>query len=275
MAYPQPSMTPVIHADESTRAQFLVKVYQHLALAVVAFMGFETFLFATGIAQGIYDFLASSGGVAWLLILGGFTIVNMIASRSAHQLGNTGAQYGALFAIAAAEALIFAPFLYYVFKVAPSDGTTSVVSAAIVTAVGFAALSVVAMTTRKDLSFLRPLLLWGGVAAIGLIIAAVAFGFALGPLFSVAMIALAGASILYQTQQIVRSYPEWAYVGAAVSLFGSLMLLFWYVPAAVHPPLTGRRPRPASRHAIPAHRTRSASPGGFRMCCKFVSAVVA
>ena len=85
------------------------------------------------------------------------------------------------------------------------------------------------MTTRKDLSFLRPMLMWGGIVAIGLIIAAVIFGFTLGPLFSIAMIALAGASILYQTQQIVRKYPEWAYVGAAVSLFGSLMLMFWYV----------------------------------------------
>jgi FtsH-binding integral membrane protein len=229
MAYPQPSMTPVIHADENTRAQFLVKVYQHLALAVVAFMAIETVFFAVGIAEGIYNFLAASGGVAWLLILGGFTIVNMIASRSAHQLGNSGAQYGALFAMAAAQALIFAPFLYYVFNIAPSDGTTNVVSAAVVTIVGFAALSAVAMTTRKDLSFLRPILMWGAIVAIGLIVAAVAFNFSLGPLFSVAMIALAGASILYQTQQIIRSYPEWAYVGAAVSLFGSLMMMFWYI----------------------------------------------
>ncbi|MGI9596108.1 MAG: Bax inhibitor-1/YccA family protein [Acidimicrobiales bacterium] len=229
MAYPQPTMTPVIHADEDTRSRFLVRVYQHLGLAVLAFMAIETLFFTLGIAEGIYDFLAASGGVAWLLILGGFTIVNMIAGRSAHQLGNTTAQYGALFAMSAAEALIFAPFLYYVFKVAPTDGTTSVVSAAIVTAVGFAALTVVAMTTRKDLSFLRPMLMWGGIVAIGLIVAAVAFGFQLGAIFSLAMIALAGASILYQTQQIVRRYPEWAYVGAAVSLFGSLMMMFWYV----------------------------------------------
>ena len=61
------------------------------------------------------------------------------------------------------------------------------------------------------------------------IVAGVVFGFELGPLFSVAMIALAGASILYQTQQIVRQYPAWAYVGAAVGLFSSVMLLFWYV----------------------------------------------
>lgn len=229
MAYPQPTMTPVIHADESVRSRFLVQVYQHLALAVLAFVAIEALFFVTGIAQGIYDFLASSGGFAWLLILGGFTIVNVIASRSAHQLNNPTAQYGALFAMSAAEALIFAPFLYYVFNVSGGGGSTSVVSAAIVTLVGFAALTVVAMTTRRDLSFIRPLLMWGFIVALGLIVAAVVVGFELGPLFSVAMIGLAGASILYQTQQIVRRYPEWAYVGAAVSLFASLMMMFWYV----------------------------------------------
>ena len=64
MAYPNPTMTPVIHADEETRSQFLVRVYQHLALAVLAFIGFEALLFATGIAESIYDFLVATGGVA-------------------------------------------------------------------------------------------------------------------------------------------------------------------------------------------------------------------
>lgn len=228
MAYPHPTMTPVIHADEDTRSRFLVKVYQHLALAVLAFMAFETLLFATGIAEAMYNFLLRSS-VSWLLILGGFSIVGMISSRSAHQLDNPTAQYGALFAMAGAEALIFAPFLYFVFNSPNVDGATSVVSAAVITAVGFGALTAVAMTTRRDLSFLRPLVMWGGICALGLIVVAVLFDMTLGPIFSAAMIGLAGASILYQTQNIVRRYPEWAYVGAAVGLFGSLMTMFWYI----------------------------------------------
>ena len=62
-----------------------------LALAVLAFIAFETVLFVTGIAERLAVFLFEQGGVAWLLVLGGFTIVSMIASRSAHDLGNTGA----------------------------------------------------------------------------------------------------------------------------------------------------------------------------------------
>jgi hypothetical protein len=73
------------------------------------------------------------------------------------------------------------------------------------------------------------MLIWGGVAALVLILAAVLFGLSLGIWFSVGMIALAGGSILYQTQTIMRRYPAEAYVGAAVQLFASVMLLFWYV----------------------------------------------
>ena len=227
MAFAEPTFTPVVHADENTRANFLVKVYQHLALAVLAFIVFEAALFVTGLAEGFAEFLFERGGFAWLLILGGFTIVSAIASRSAHNLQNTSAQYGGLFLLAAAEAVIFAPFLYLAFN--QDGGQTTVASAAVVTLLGFGALSVVAFTTRKDLSFLKPIIMWGFIIALGLIVAAVLFGFELGIVFTIAMIGLAGGSILYQTQQIVRQYPEWAYVGAAVSLFASLMLLFWYV----------------------------------------------
>ena len=226
MAYAYRSNTPVIHRDEQTRAGFLVRVYQHLALAVLAFIAFEAVLFVTGIAEAIYEFLVANGGLTWLLILGGFMIVSMISTRSAHNIDNVGAQYGGLFLLAAAYSVLFAPMLYVAFN---TDGSGTVASAAVVTLLGFGGLSLVAFTTRRDLSFLRPMIMWGGLVAIGLIVAAVVFGFQLGIMFTIAMIALAGASILYQTQQIIRQYPEWAYVGAAVGLFASLMTLFWYI----------------------------------------------
>ena len=220
-------LVPVATLDAEARGAFLVRVYQHLLAAVVAFVAFETLLFATGLAERLYDFVAESRG-AWFLILGAFMIVSWLSTSAAHDLSNPGRQYGALFAIAAAEALIFAPFLYYVFNV-EGGGAVTVGAAAVVTALGFAGLTVVGLVTRRDLSFLRPLLLWGGIVALVLIVCALLFGFELGVWFSVAMIAFAGAVILYQTQTILRSYPEEAHVGAAVQLFASVMLLFWYV----------------------------------------------
>jgi FtsH-binding integral membrane protein len=228
MAMATPYPQPVATLDEDTRGAFLVKVYQHLLGAVVAFVLFETLLFATGMAKGIYDFVSGSGA-AWLLILGAFMVVNWMATSAAHDILNPSRQYAGLFGMAAGEALIFAPFLYYVFNVEGGGGAATVASAAAVTALGFAGLTAVGLFTRKDLSFLRPIVLWGFVMALVLIVAAVLFGLDLGVWFSLAMIGLAGASILYQTQTILRRYPEEAYVGAALQLFASVMTLFWYV----------------------------------------------
>ena len=224
-AYGNVALQPVATRDETTRGEFIVRVYQHLMGAILAFVAIEALLFLTGAAEALYDFV--SGGATWLLILGAFMVISWMATSAAHDILNPQRQYLGLFGIAAGEALIFAPFLYYVFEI--RDDATSVGVAAVITILGFAGLSAVAFTTRTDLSFMRPMLMWGGVAALLLIVGAILFGFELGVWFSVAMIAFAGGAILYQTQTIMRRYPAEAYVGAAVQLFASVMLLFWYV----------------------------------------------
>ncbi len=228
MAYASPlSTAPAISADEDTRGAFLVRVYQHVALAVVAFMAFETVLFVTGAAEALNTLLTGSS-LVWMLVLGVFYVANMMATKSAHNLENPGLQYAGLFGMAGAYSLIFAPFLYYVLN-SEGNGGGTVVQAATVTIAGFVGLTVVGMITRKDLSFIRPMIMFGGIMAIVLIGASLLFGLNLGVWFSVGMVALSGVSILYQTQNIVRTYPAWAHVGAAVSLFGSLMTMFWYI----------------------------------------------
>lgn len=216
---------PVARQAANVRAQFLSKVYIHLVAAVGAFLAVEVALFMGGAAEGLYNMLSRARGT-WLVMLGGFMVVNWIGSQAANNLANRQAQYLGLFGIAAAEAVIFAPFLYYVFN---TDGAGTVASAAAITVVGFALLTAVGMFTSKDLSVLRPLVMWGSIVALLAIVGSVIFGANLGVWFSVAMVGLAGAAILYQTQSIMKRYPEWAYVGAAVQLFGSLMTMFWYV----------------------------------------------
>jgi FtsH-binding integral membrane protein len=219
---------PVASLDETTRSAFIAKVYQHLGAAILAFVAFEALLINLGIAEALWNWLASSGGSAWLLVLGGFMIVNWLATSAAHDILNPQRQYLGLFGMAAAEALLFAPFLHYFFNEQPG-GSATVAAAAVITAMGFAGLTGVGLFTSRDLSFIRPLMLWGGVSALVLIVSALLFGFELGIWFSVGMIALAGGSILYQTQTILRRYPSEAYVGASVQLFASVMMLFWYV----------------------------------------------
>lgn len=219
--------TPVITLDDTRRQAFMVRVYQHIALALAVFVGVEVVLFTGGVAEMLFDFFFMSGNSAsWLLMLGGVMVVNWFAAQAVADLANQGRQYVGLFATAAAQSVIFAPFLYYVFNY---QGTAPVINAAVITALGFGVLSIIGLTTAKDLSFMRPIVMWGFGLALVAILGGVLFGFALGTWFSVAMIGLAGAAILYQTQQALRTYPEEAYVAAAAGLFASIMTMFWYV----------------------------------------------
>ena len=61
------------------------------------------------------------------------------------------------------------------------------------------------------------------------IVGAVLFGFHLGTWFSVAMVGLAGAAILRDTSNVILHFPEDRYVAAALQLFASVALMFWYV----------------------------------------------
>jgi FtsH-binding integral membrane protein len=217
-----PARIPVGSLDATTRARFISRTYGHLFAAILGFTGIEVFLFTSGLAESIFNTMI---GTSWLLILGAFMIVGYLASWTAMRARSLSAQYAALGAYVVAEAIIFVPLLVIANSKAP--GTIS--SAAIVTLLGFAGLTAVAVATGKDFSFLRGFLMWGGIAAVLLIVASVIFGFQLGTIFSVAMVAFAGAAILFETSRILRSYPEDRYVSAALQLFASVALMFWYV----------------------------------------------
>ena len=94
---------------------------------------------------------------------------------------------------------------------------------------GFTGLTFIAVWTRKNFSFLGGMLKWGMMLALVAIAGGVIFGFELGTWFSVAMIGLAGAAILYDTSKILTVFPTDRHVGAALELFSSVALMFWYV----------------------------------------------
>jgi len=207
--------------DVDTRARFIVRTYVHLFFAILGFVGIETALFASGLAEPIAQAMM---GTSWLLVLGGFMIVGWLASRAAARA--TGPmQYLALAAFVAAEALIFVPLLTIANIYAPG----AISSAAVVTLAAFTGLTAIVFWSRKDFSFLGGILKWGFVMAVVAIFAGVICGFQLGTWFSVAMVGLAGAAILHDTSNVLRRYPEDRYVAAALQLFASVALMFYYV----------------------------------------------
>ena len=217
------SYTPVAALGADARSAFIWRTYAHVAGAILGFAAIESYLFDKGYAREITESLM---GVSWLLVLGAFIVVSWIASHVAHRVESKPLQYAALAAVVVAEAIIFVPLLYIANQKAPG----LVESAAGVTIAGTVGLMAVVHFTRKDFSFLRGLLMWGGVLALIVIgVAVLSDSIELGRWFSVVMIGFAGAAVLYDTSNILHHYPEDRHVAAALGLFASIALMFWYV----------------------------------------------
>ncbi len=211
-------------ADQVTRTAFIRKTYEHVAGAVLAFIGVEALLLNI---PGIEKLaIAMTSGYAWLVVLGLFMFATNYAERMALNSHDRQKQYIGLGLYIVAEAIIFVPLLYIAMVYA---GGSVLNQAVVITLALFTGLSAVVLTTGKDFSFLRSAITIGSFIAIGLIVAGIIFGFNLGLWFSVAMVALAAGSILYQTSNMVHKYSTDQHVAAALGLFASLMLLFWYI----------------------------------------------
>jgi FtsH-binding integral membrane protein len=104
-----------------------------------------------------------------------------------------------------------------------------VTQAAVLTGALVLGLSAVPYATGADFTPLRGGLVVGGLVSLGLIAASILFGFGLGLWFSVAMVAFAGAAILYHTSAMLRTYRTDQHVAAALALFADVALLFYYV----------------------------------------------
>lgn len=209
-------------AERLDRSRFIARTYMHFLGAILLFGAIEYALFRTPYAEQLALVMLQG---SWLLVLGAFIIVSWIASSVAHRVESTGAQYLALGGFVLAESIIFVPMFYIAMAVGPE----LIEKAVLITLAAFVALTAVVMITGRDFTFLRSFLVWAGVVALGTIALGIVAGFELGTYFSMGMIALAGASILYDTSKIMRSYPDDRYIAAALELFASFALMLWYV----------------------------------------------
>ncbi len=208
------------------RVAFYKKTYAHVAGGVLVFILFEYILLQS---ETVVNFMLSmTDGWRWLIMLGGFMFVTNYAEKMTLKTPDKNMQYLAFGIYILAEALIFVP-LIYIAAFYMDSGPEILNQAAIVTLALFTGLSAVVFVTKKDFSFLKTGLTVGFFIAIGLIIAGSLFGFNLGLWFSVGMCLLAAGSIIYQTSNLVHKYTDDDYIPAALGLFASLMLLFWYV----------------------------------------------
>ena len=212
--------------NKVAQVAFYKKTYAHVAAGVLVFVFFEYLLLQS---ETIVSFMLSlTDGYKWLLLLGGFMLITNYAESTALKSQDKNIQYLAYGVYILLEAIIFVPMIY-IAAVLTDSGTEILQQAAVVTLSLFTGLSAAVLLTKKDFSFLKTGLTIAGFITIGLIIAGSLFGFNLGLWFSVGMCLLAGGSILYQTSNLVHTYRQDQYIPAALGLFASLMLLFWYI----------------------------------------------
>jgi len=214
----------VANQSQDVRANFIKNTYLHLAMAVLGFILIEYILINfTGLGAKMLS-IVSLNSFMWLAVLGGFMGVAFVAQNMASS-ASKGMQYGGMALYVIGESIIFLPLLYLAATFSPG----AIGQAGVATAGLFAALTLIAFTTKKDFSFLGGILKVAFIVALALIGASILFGFNLGLLFSAAMILVAAGAILYNTSNIIHKYHHSQYVAASIGLFASVALLFWYI----------------------------------------------
>lgn len=212
------------NASAVERSSFITKTYLHLAGAIGVFAALEAvWLNIPGIENLVRGMLVNR--FAWFGVLAAFMFVAWIADSWSRNTVSRSTQYFGLGLYIFAESIIFIPLLYLAQTFYPG----AIFMATWTTGALLLLLTAVVFITRMDFSFLRPLLIFGSLAALGFIVVGICFNFAFGPIFTYLMIALACCYILYDTSNIMLNYRTDQYVAASLALFASVALLFWYI----------------------------------------------
>lgn len=214
----------VSRAEPTERALFIRKTYAHVALCIALFVVMEAAMINMGL-DILFTQALSASPFLWLLVMGLFWVGSSITDRFARSSASKGVQYGALAASILLYAIVSLPLLGFAVRFQPGV----LAPAATITLALSVGLSAVALITKKDFSFLRTAITVGVFVAIGFIIASVLFGFHLGTFFSLFVILIASASLLYTTSNMVHHYTTDQYVGAAIEVFSSIWLIFMHV----------------------------------------------
>jgi FtsH-binding integral membrane protein len=226
MSYSMDYPIPVDRAPANERAAFIRRTYGHLAGGVLAFMVLEYFLLQLPLIESMVRAIQHTP-MLWFLVLGGFVVVNMVADSWARSDQPVNMQYLGYGLCITGWAVLFTFPLWYAAHEAKYNGV--IAQAGLLTGCVFAGLTCTVLFTGKDYSFLAPVVSIGSCLAAGFIIAAMIFGFHLGLIFCFAMVALASVSIIYNTSNVMHRYNPRQHVAAAMALFASVALLFWYI----------------------------------------------
>jgi hypothetical protein len=249
MAFAQSSSARPIEGAVATmgvsdRVTFLRKTYAHLGVALIAFAVLTAGIIRLAPETSLrFSAWALGGRLNWLVVMGLFILVGYIAEHLARSSTSRGVQYAGLAIGVTSWSLLLQPILWVLFLrfgnpemvrvsgagLLTGQAASILMQAVVITLAIFIGLTATVFITKKDFSFMRGALAIGSFAALGVIIASMAFGFSLGALFCGAMILLMAGYILFQTSLVMSYFPPSGYVAASLMLFSTVAMLFWYV----------------------------------------------
>ena len=235
----------VIQSTPEVRMAFLRKVYALFGGAMAIWMGttmlvtFNETLLTKAIS------LMSFGFIGFILLMGAmFFLLRLTASAG------TGISLLGLGLFGVLEGFLTAPLVYFALcqgneeamaklasGVLATDlvelGTGIVTQAFVLTCAVFGGLSVYAITTKRDFSWMRGALWMGFFGLMAIAIMAAFFGIGenivAGWGFPLAFVLLMGGFVLYDTQNIMKRYPENMAAAAAATLLIDFIIMFKYI----------------------------------------------
>jgi FtsH-binding integral membrane protein len=225
-AVPEHSYLNVVAMEDAqTQKAFLTKTYLHLLLAIGLFVGSLLTIFTVKpILMAIFWvwFLPFAPMIMMIALIG----VSAIATSLARTSTNKTLHYVGLVAYSVMEVVFVTPMIY-MFLVRGQGA--DIVTASWMTLAIFGCMTATVFVVKPDLGFLGKFLAFASISSIVVVLGAIVFGFTLGTWFTMAMIVLACGYILYETSSMTKIYNKNQYVACALSLFASIVMLFWYI----------------------------------------------
>ena len=242
-AYAQP--VAVAYTDTETRLAFLRKVYALFGCTMAVWAG-TTWLVMSNESLLTSMFNLLSGGFLVIILLMGamFMMLRMTANR--FPLNLVGLGIFGIFEGFMTAPLVFSAMLQSATEAERMEMATtgvldpnSIMSGAgivgqafVLTAALFSGLTIYAMTTKRDFTWMGGALYMVFFALIGFAILAM-FGIGesivSGWGFAAAFVVLMGAFVLYDTQKIMKTYPENMAAAGAAMLFLDFVIMFKYM----------------------------------------------
>jgi FtsH-binding integral membrane protein len=236
----------VYYSDTQTRLAFLRKVYTMFGGAMVVWMGTTLLVTFNQTLLGTAIGLMSGGFLGFILLMAAMFFLLRLTASAGTGIGLLGlGLFGVL------EGFLTAPLVYVALvstsgaEIIAVDGvvqldpgmlasTSNIVTQAFgLTIAVFGGLSAYALTTKRDFSWMRGALWMGFFALFGIGLMAMLFGvgtsIVAGWGFPLAFVILMGGFVLYDTQNILKRYPENMATAAAATLLIDFIIMFKYI----------------------------------------------